>query len=185
MYNIDNLIKVVEEANANIDGTIKKTDAINKSIDDINQEKYERVKRWMLDIKEVSKKIGPTLVFMKLPSINFKDPYHNAAKIYINQYGAINLGFYAMDAKYEPTKENWKKHRIWTQWIQCTKDYKDFIHEDRAYVQHFCKELVNNWDLYEKECYENLKDWALEAMADKAKEANDKYNEAVNKYQEV
>lgn len=185
MYNIDNLIKVVEEANENIANTIKKTDAINEDIDEINQEKYEKVKRWMLDTKEVYKKIGHTLVFMKLPSINFKDPYHNAAKIYIDQYGITNFGFYAMDAKYEPTQENWKKHGTWAQWIMCMNNYKDFIHKERAYVQHFCKELVNNWDLYEKECYENLKDWALEAMAEKAKEAEKKYNEAVNKYQEA
>lgn len=185
MYNIDNLIKVVEEANENIANTTKKTDAINKSIKDINQEKYEKVKRWMLDVKEVAKKIGHTLVFMKLPSINLTHPYHNAANIYIDQYGTINLGLYAMGAEYEPTQENWKSHKIWKQWIRCMNDYRDFTHKEQGYVQHFCKELVNNWDLYEKECYENLKDWALEAMAEKAKEAEEKYSEAVNKYYDI
>lgn len=192
MYNIDNLIKVVEEANENIANTIKKTDTIKKSIDDINQEKYEKVKRWMLDVKEVGKKIGHTLVFMKLPSINwidnnqiYKYHYHNAAKIYIGSQNRIELGLYLMRAEYEPTQENWKTHKMWAQWIRYTSTYKDFIYTDQAYVRHFCKELVDNWDIYEKECYENLKDWALEAMAEKAKETEEKYNKVLNEYENI
>lgn len=186
MYNIDNLIKVIEEANANIDGTIKKANAINQSINDINQKKYEKVKRWMLDIKEVSKKVGHATVLMKLPFIDWAYKYHNAAKIFIDQYGIIELGVYVMDAKYKPTRENWKKHGTWMQWVGCRRNYKEFISNDNLpYIENFCKGLIDNWDLYEKQCYENLKDWALEVMAEKAQEANDKYNEAVNKYQEV
>lgn len=192
MYNIDNLIKVVEEANENITNTIKKTDTIKKSIDDINQEKYEKVKRWMLDIKKVSNKIGHTLVFMKLPSINwidnnqiYKYHYRNAAEIYIGSQNGIELGLYLMRAEYEPTQENWKTHKMWAQWIRCTSAYKDFIYTDKAYVRHFCKELVDNWDIYEKECYENLKDWALEAMAEKAKETEEKYNKVLNEYENI
>ena len=185
MYNIDNLIRVVEEANKNISNTVKKTKALNKSVEDINQEKYEKVKRWMLDVKEVAEKIGYTLVFMKLPPINLNNQFHNAARIYIDQYGNIQLGLYAMAAKYEPTKENWRKYSTWSQWIRYMADYRDFIIKNIPYVQHFCKELVDNWDLYEKECYENLKDWALEAMAEKAKEAEEKYSEAVNKYENI
>lgn len=186
MYNIDNLIKVVEEANENIANTIKKTDAIKKSIDDVNQEKYEKVKRWMLDIKDVSKKIGHTTVLMKLPTIDWVYKYHNAAQISINQYGVIELGIYVMDIKYKPTNENWKKHKSWTQWIKCRGGYKEFISNiNLLYVENFCKKLIDNWDLYEKECYENLKDWALEVMAEKAKEAEKKYSEAVNKYENI
>ena len=186
MYNIDNLIKVVEEANENITNTIKKINDLNKSIDDINQAKYEKVKRWMLDIKKVNKKIGHTTVLMKLPSISRVYKYHNAANIYVDKYNNIELGLYIMDAKYKQTKENWKEYKNWMTWINCPSDYQSFIHHtDLQYVENFCKELVDNWDLYEKECYENLKDWALEVMAEKAKETEEKYSEAVNKYQEV
>ena len=186
MYNIDNLIKVVEEASENITNTIKKIDALNKSIDDINQAKYEKVKRWMLDIKNVSKKIGHTSVLMKLPSMYQVYKYDNAAKIYTDQYGNIELGLYTMDAKYGQLKENWKIHGHWAIWISCPSDYQSFIHHtDLQYVENFCKELVDNWDLYEKECYENLKDWALEVMAEKAKETEENYNKVLNEYENI
>ena len=186
MYNIDNLIKVVEEANENITNTIKKIDDLNQSIDDINQAKYEKVKRWMLDIKKVNKKIGHTTVLMKLPSISRVYKYHNAANIYVDKYNNIELGLYIMDAKYKQTKENWKEYKNWMTWINCPSDYQSFIHHtDLQYVENFCKELVDNWDLYEKECYENLKDWALEVMAEKAKETEEKYNKVLNEYESI